>query len=112
VSMRVCMVPDCPRLFDPRARAGVGRCPEHEAQRDRARGTKTERGYGAAFQSTRRMWTQRIANGGVNCGRCGQPITSADLWDLGHDDDDRWIIRGPECQFCNRSAAGKKAHRR
>jgi hypothetical protein len=109
MSKRVCLKPDCPRLFTPRT--GVSFCDEHMRERDRARGTKAERGYGPVFQTTRRMWVKRIAQGGVHCSRCGRDITSADAWDLGHDDEDRSVIVGPECRFCNRSAAGKKAHR-
>jgi hypothetical protein len=107
MSYRVCSKPGCPTLHE---RAGL--CPVHSRERDRARGTKAERGYGPVFQRTRRMWVQRIALGGVECVRCGKPITSADPFDLDHDDNDRSIIRGPACPSCNRSAGGRLSHRR
>lgn len=42
-----------------------------------------------------------------HCWRCDNPIDPKN-WDLGHDDWDRSIYRGPECPSCNRSAAGRK----
>lgn len=102
--MKICAVHKCPRITDNRY------CPEHESAHDRARGTKTERGYGKEFQAERRMWVRMVATGEVNCWRCLKPILPGTPFDLGHDDLDRTIIRGPEHSGCNRSAAGKASH--
>jgi 5-methylcytosine-specific restriction protein A len=39
-ALTVCSVPGCPTLTD------TGRCPEHRAEAERARGTARQRGYG------------------------------------------------------------------
>lgn len=104
---RPCPKPHCPEPTPP----GQRYCEAHLAEYEQARGTKTERGYGKAFQSDRKAWARIIALGGVTCWRCHKPIQPGAPWHLGHDDDDRTIIRGPECPPCNLSAAGKASHR-
>ena len=48
--------------------------------------------------------------GYLTCWRCGDKILRGEPFDLGHDDDDRTITRGPEhANRCNRRAAGLKA---
>lgn len=102
---RVCLEPGCPDL------TATGYCTQHRRERDKARGTKAQRGYGPTFVRTRKEWQPRVATGLVVCWRCGELIAPDEPFDLGHDDDDREIIRGPEHQLCNRRAAGKAAHR-
>ena len=117
MAMRVCK--GCPAIIP--SSAYKGRCPSCSRQADRARGTKTERGYGstvldtplgvmtydhcrAAYQS--RMdagLTYRCADG------CGSLVDPLD-WHLGHDDDDRGRIIGPLTSTCNLSAAGRSSH--
>ncbi len=75
------------------------------------RRTTTERGYGAAHQRLRGRWAPKVAAGLVNCWRCGKPIAPDDEWDLGHDDEDRSITRGPECLPCNRGTASRRPSR-
>lgn len=75
------------------------------------RGNSTQRGYGYSFQQQRKQAKAEVDAGLVNCWRCGQWIHPDDPWDLGHDDYDRTIIRGPECRHCNRSAAAIKGNR-
>lgn len=54
---------------------------------------------------------QMAEQGHLTCWRCGERINGGDEWDLGHDDFDRSITRGPEhARRCNRRAAGLKAH--
>jgi hypothetical protein len=77
---------------------------------EKSRGTKAERGYGKDFQSDRKVWVRMVATGEVNCWRCLGPIYPGAPFHLGHDDNDRSIIRGPEHPRCNLSAAGKSAH--
>lgn len=114
VTKRVCAEPGCPELVERTAHGG--RCTKHQRDRDRARGTKTGRGYGSTIHSTplgiltfdqcRAAYRARQARGDVLvCTRCRQSITGS--FDLGHDDSDRSIITGPEHPRCNRSAAGR-----
>lgn len=102
---RVCLEPDCPDL------TATGYCDTHRRARDKARGTKAQRGYGKTFVQTRAWWKPRVEAGIVDCWRCGVRLQPSEPFDLGHDDDNREIIRGPEHPRCNRSAAGKSAHR-
>jgi hypothetical protein len=61
------------------------------------------RGYGWEHQQTRKEWAAAVDAGTVDCWRCGQPITPGQRWDLGHDDHDRTVYRGPEHLRCNRA---------
>jgi hypothetical protein len=81
-------------------------------RRDRGRGTTTARGYGAEHQAERAEWQALIDAGEpVDCVRCGGRIKPGEAWDLGHDDEDRTIRRGPEhARQCNRAAGGRRAH--
>lgn len=77
------------------------------------RATTTQRGYGSGHKRMRAQWAPKVATGTVTCWRCGELIAPDDPWDLGHDDDDRSIYRGPEhAGPCNRSAAAKRSNRR
>ena len=104
---RICPKPGCPRPIEGRAY-----CREHEREADKARGTKTQRGYGTDFQRKRRVFERALQElGTINCWRCQHPIHNGEPWHLGHDDHDRNIIRGPEHPTCNLTAAGQAAHR-
>jgi hypothetical protein len=104
MSKRVCFEPGCSRLIPT-----TGRCAEHERARELKRGTMAERGYGSSFQRERKMWAKRIADGRINCARCGKPITPDVAWHLDHSDDRTETI-GPSCARCNSSAGGRAAH--
>lgn len=104
---RPCPKPHCPEPTPP----GQRYCDAHLVEYEQARGTKAERGYGKAFLTERKAWVRIVALGGVTCWRCHEPIHPGQPFHLGHDDDDRRIIRGPECPTCNLSAAGKASHR-
>jgi predicted kinase len=71
----------------------------------RARGTTLQRGYGADHRRERAKWAPLVEAGQVRCWRpeCGQPIRPGQPWDLGHDDHDRSVYRGPEHAACNRA---------
>lgn len=71
----------------------------------------TERGYGSAHQQERRRWSPLVASGQATCWRCGRLIRPGSPWDLGHDDHDRTIYRGPEHRACNRRAGALKGNR-
>lgn len=106
--LRVCATPGCPEL-------GTARhCTTHASERERARGTKQQRGYDAAYDRERRRWAPKVAACTVHCHapNCLEPsgrlILPHQAWDLGHDDERR--IRGPEHARCNRAAGGRAAH--
>jgi hypothetical protein len=86
-----------------------GRCPECRRQQWSARGTTTERGYGVDHRALREQYRPLVEAGDVTCWRCGEPINPDDDWDLGHDDLDRSIYRGPEHRAHNRATKSRRA---
>ena len=96
---------DCPRIT-----TTGNRCPEHERARDRARGTRQARGYGAPHDRLRAHYQRRMDAGETfTCWRpdCAHPI-NPQAWHLGHDDHDRTKYRGPECIPCNTATASRR----
>lgn len=74
------------------------------------RGTTTERGYGADHQRRRAQVKRDVVDPGLAyCWRCGEWINPALPWDLGHDDFDRSIVRGPEHRGRECKAGGNRA---
>lgn len=104
---RVCIQSGCGTLIE----AGLSRCVEHERDRDKARGTRQERGYDAEHDAARRKWLDLIDNGSlVYCARgCGARFRPGDMFHLDHTDD-RQGYRGPSCERCNTSAGAKASH--
>jgi hypothetical protein len=93
-------------------RPGPRLCTACSNGRSRARGTTTQRGYGATHQAERERWRPAVEAGEVDCGRCGKRLKATDEWDLGHSDD-RTKYLGPEhSRECNRAAAGRARHGR
>lgn len=83
------------------------RCPAHESQRNRQRGSSTARGYDREHERLREAWRPEVEAGLVDCWRCGQHINGRDQWHLGHDDNDRSVYRGPEHVDCNCATKGR-----
>lgn len=104
VSKRVCAEPGCPALTP----AGTTRCTQHARTHDRQRGNRQQRGYNAAYDRERRRVKVQVALGNVRCWRCGKPISKDEAFDLGHDDNNRAIIRGAEHVKCNRATRGRR----
>jgi hypothetical protein len=79
-------------------------------------GRTTALGYGHAHQQERKRLEPIVAKGQTVCTRHGHPqfpdcpgiITAADVWELGHDDEDKTRYTGPEHRRCNRRAGGLK----
>lgn len=78
---------------------------------DSMAGRTTARGYGIKHQRLREKWKLKVDRGGVTCWRCGELITAGEPWDLGHDDRDRAVTRGPEHAACNRATASHQPAR-
>jgi hypothetical protein len=107
MSKRVCAEPGCPELTT------TTRCPTHTRERDRARGTRQQRGYDARHDQLRRWWQGRLDAGqAIYCWRCltqgRRTLIDPKAWHLGHDDEDRSRHRGPECVPCNTATAGRR----
>lgn len=102
MAMRVCAEPLCPELVPQGVRDG--RCVTHQRTKDKARGTRQQRGYDAAHDRLRARWARKVATGQVNCARCGKRIGVLDDWDLDHTDDRAGYL-GPSCRACNRGHA-------
>lgn len=67
------------------------------ARRPKPPGSTTRGGWGAKHQALRKAYKERMEQGETFvCWRCGGPVNPALPWDLGHDDVDRTITRGPE----------------
>jgi len=61
-------------------------------------------GYGKHHRQLRAQYARRMQLGEIfRCWRCRLPINPRGPWDLGHDDADRSVYRGPEHVTCNRS---------
>lgn len=101
MAMRVCIEAGCPVLTE-----GT-RCPAHARERDRARGTSKERGYGYAHQKLRaRLIPQAI---GKPCHFCGEIMREGQDLALDHTED-RKGYRGIVHLSCNAADGGRRAH--
>ena len=94
---------------------GTGRCPGCERAHDQARGTRQQRGYDAAYDRAHRDYQRRMDAGErFVCWRCLEERgvrhhvdPRPGRWHLGHDDQDRSVIRGPECPAGNLATSGR-----
>lgn len=104
--MKVCAEAGCPELTD------TTRCPTHTRDRDRARGTRQQRGYDLAYEARRKRDARTVAAGKAVCWDCGERISPLEPWDEGHCDNDRAVIHGPQKRAHNRNVTslGNCAH--
>jgi hypothetical protein len=72
-----------------------------------SKGKTWAKGYDTTHKLLRKQWAPLVATGEVRCWRCREFIAPGEPWDLGHDDHDRTLYRGPECRKCNRSTAAR-----
>lgn len=69
-------------------------------------------GYGKAHKRLRAEIAQQMLDGMIFlCWRCGRLINPSRPWDLGHDDRDRSLYRGPEHVACNRATRRRRARK-
>jgi hypothetical protein len=85
----------------------------HRRPRSGAAHAQRQREYATpAYRAAGRTAERTVRTGYACCWRCGgriPPDARRGLdWQLGHDDHDRRIIRGPEHTKCNLSAAAHK----
>jgi hypothetical protein len=96
VTVRVCIEDGCPVL------TRSTRCHEHERAKDKARGTRQERGYDYAFEQAKLQ--PEYANA-THCAECGKPFTEGNPKTGGHSVAIREGGRGskvvPHCRRCN-----------
>lgn len=94
---RPCIEDGCPALTT------TTRCPAHERARDKARGTRQQRGYDQAHVDLRAAYQARMDVGErFTCWRCGGPVDPS-AWHLGHKPD-RSLPAEPQC-LCNLQTA-------
>lgn len=107
MTVHVCIEDGCPKL------TRKTRCSEHERAKDKARGTRQQRGYDAEYDAAHRDYQRRMDAGErFDCWRCpelGRPAHIVDPrpghWHLGHSNTDRSVIRGPQCPASNLATA-------
>jgi hypothetical protein len=85
----------------------------HRRPRSGAAHRARQREYASrAYRDAGRAAARHVATGHATCWRCGHHIPPTARrgpdWQLGHDDHDRRLIRGPEHTKCNLSAAARK----
>lgn len=66
----------------------------------------------AEHRAARAYWTPIVAAGQARCWRptCRKTLVPG-RWHVGHDDHQVTVIRGPECDTCNRKAGASKGAR-
>lgn len=116
MAARVCR--NCPTIITSSTYKGL--CATCARAADRARGTKTERGYGSTVLDTplgrmtyvqcKAEYQRRMDAGSMYwcADGCGARVDRSD-WHLGHEDLDRGRILGPQTSHCNLSAAGSNS---
>jgi hypothetical protein len=72
-------------------------------------GKTSARGYGARHQAERAKAKRLVDAGLAYCWRCGGWIPPGTPFDLGHDDQDRSVYRGPEHRGRECPAGGNRA---
>ena len=101
---KICATAGCPTP------TSGGYCAPHQAEAERARGSRKARGYGYEHVALRKQYARYVEAGQVSCSRCDEPIQPGTPWHLDHADD-RASYLGPAHARCNVSAAGRKSHR-
>lgn len=74
---KVCAAPGCPTIT-----TTGSYCTTHQGERDRERGTTSERGYGAHHQATRKALLPAAI--GKPCPLCNEPMLATQQLDLDH----------------------------
>lgn len=96
MAKRVCAEPGCPELVDRGVRDG--RCDEHRRAKDKARGTRQQRGYDATHDALRAELLPDAY--GQRCHLCGERMWPHEELALDHTED-RTGYRGIAHASCN-----------
>lgn len=105
MSKRVCAERRCGTLVDQGVRDG--RCDEHRKAKDKARGTRQERGYGRAHEVTRASLLPDAY--GTRCPHCDEYMWPHDELHLDHTEDRTGYI-GIVHAHCNTSDAARRGN--
>ena len=98
---RKCAEPGCDRHFIPKSSRNRF-CLKH--RKTKPRDPAHYRKYGPGHRRLRAQWASRVAAGGVDCSRCGEPIDPRETWDLDHvDGGGPREYHGPSHSRCNRA---------
>lgn len=100
MALRPCLEEGCPNLTT------AARCHRHTRAKDKARGTRQQRGYDRTHELERERWKPTVEAGLAYCSRCDQQIRPGEPWALDHTDD-RQGYRGPSHVGCNAAAGGR-----
>lgn len=82
----------------------------HRKRNDAAAKVRAAEYRSPRYKAARAAVKCQVETGIAHCWRCGKQLVPG-YWHLGHDDNDRTIIRGGECQPCNLKAAAHKGAR-
>jgi len=92
---RACSVPGCPELVTTRA----AQCPRHQAEADKRKGTRQQRGYGSEWQKVRKAYLK--AN--PWCQWHGAPVKAREVDHIsGNPHDNRWDNLRGLCSLCHK----------
>src|SRR5688572_17538852 len=84
----------------------------HRKRYDAAAQARAAEYRSPAYKAARAQAKALVEAGQAHCWRCGRFIPPGSNWHLGHDDNDRRIVRGPEHAIeCNLKAAASKGAR-
>lgn len=104
MSLRVCAEPGCPELVEPGVRDG--RCDEHRRAKDRARGTRQQRGYGAEHDAMKATIADAY---GQTCHLCGERMWPHQKLEPDHTED-RTGYRGWAHASCNHRDGARRGN--
>lgn len=105
MAMRVCVEYECPTLVDRGVRDG--RCDEHRRAKDKARGSRQERGYDRAHELTRAALLPKAY--GTRCPHCDQYMYPHHDLHLDHTEDRTGYV-GIVHAHCNTSDGARRGN--
>ena len=105
MALRVCSQAGCPELVEQGARDG--RCTTHQRTKDKARGTRQQRGYDRAHELTRAALLPKAY--GTRCPHCLEYMWPHQALHLDHTEDRKNYI-GIVHEHCNTSDGARRGN--